>query len=179
MAGAHVRFTDAAIEDLKRLHKKDPQIVRSVLKKCLLIEKNPYAGRGLLGDLIGYRRLVVGNRDWRIVWQVIEAEELSVDIAEIWAAGARADDDVYREMKERVAAMPGNALTVSLREVVELLAPGAEIWSTHESVDDPIPDWLRTRLLHTAGLHHDRLEGISGEEAMNLWERFMRGESPF
>ena len=177
MAGAHVRFTDAAIEDLKRLHKKDPQIVRSVLKKCLLIEKNPYAGRGLLGDLIGYRRLVVGNRDWRIVWRVIEAEELSVDIAEIWAAGARADDDVYREMKERVAALPDDALTVSLCEVVELLTPGADIRPTHQPVDDPVPDWLRTRLVHTAGLHHERLEGISGEEAMGLWERFMRGES--
>jgi mRNA interferase RelE/StbE len=177
MASAHVRFTDAAIEDLKRLHKKDPQIVRSVLKKCLLIEENPYAGKRLLGDLVGYRRLVVGNRDWRIVWQVIEAAGLSVDIAEIWAAGARADDDVYREMKERIATMPDDPLTVSLGEVVELLAPGAEIRSTHESVEDPIPDWLRTRLIRTAGVHHDRLEGISGEEAMGLWERFMRGES--
>ena len=177
MASAHVRFTDAAIEDLKRLHKKDPQIVRSVLKKCLLIEENPYAGKRLLGDLIGYRRLVVGNRDWRIVWRVIEAARLSVDIAEIWAAGARADDDVYREMKERIATMPDDPLTVSLGEVVELLAPGAEIRSTHESVEDPIPDWLRTRLMRTTGVHHDRLEGISGEEAMGLWERFMRGES--
>lgn len=177
MVGAHVRFTDAAIEDLKRLHKKDPQIARSVLKKCLLIERNPYAGRGLLGDLIGYRRLVVGNRDWRIVWQVIEGEDLSVDIAEIWAAGARANDDVYREMKARIATMPDSPLTSSLREVVGLLAPGAEIRPAHESADDPIPDWLRTRLIHTAGLHHDRLEGISGEEAMSLWERFLRGES--
>lgn len=177
MAGAHVRFTDAAIDDLKRLRKKDPQIVRLVLKKCLLIEENPYAGKGLLGDLIGYRRLVVGNRDWRIVWQVIEAESLSVDIAEIWAAGARADDDVYREVKDRIAAMSESPLTLSLREVVEVLAPGAGIRSTHEPEDDPIPVWLRTRLIHTAGLHHDHLEGISGEEAMNLWERFMRGES--
>jgi mRNA interferase RelE/StbE len=177
MARAHVRFTDAAIEDLKRLHKKDPQIVRSILKKCLLIEENPYAGKRLLGNLIGYRRLVVGNRDWRIVWRVIEAADLLVDIAEIWAAGARADDDVYREMKERIATMPDDPLTVSLGEVVELLAPGAEIRSTHESVEDPIPDWLRTRLMQTAGVHHDRLEGISGEEAMGLWERFMRGES--
>ncbi|MCL1692906.1 MAG: hypothetical protein M3096_04410 [Actinomycetia bacterium] len=63
------------------------------------------------------------------------------------------------------------------RRVVELLAPGAEIWSTHEPVDDPIPDWLRTRLIHTAGLHHDRLEGVFGEEAMGLWERIIRGES--
>ncbi len=177
MPGAHVRFTDAAMEDLKRLRKKDPQTVRSILKKCLLIEKNPYAGKALLGDLVGYRRLVVGNRDWRIVWQVIEASGLSVDIAEIWAAGARADDDVYREMKERIAGMPDTALTSSLREVAEVFAPGAGIRSTHESVDDPIPQWLRTRLIHTAGLHHDRLDGMSGEEAMRLWEQFMRGEA--
>lgn len=178
MAGAHVRFTDAAIDDLKRLRKKDPQIVRLVLKKCLLIEENPYAGKGLIGDLNGYRRLVVGNRDWRIVWQVIEAESLSVDIAEIWAAGARADDDVYREMKDRIAAMSDSPLALSLREVVEMLAPGAGIRSAHEPQDDPIPDWLGTRLVHTAGVNRDRLEGLSGEEAMDLWEQFMRGESP-
>lgn len=62
-----VRLTEDAVSDLHRLHKKDPQIVRSVFKKMLLLEKSPEAGEPLLGALVGFRKLVVGDRDWRIV----------------------------------------------------------------------------------------------------------------
>lgn len=66
----------------------------------LLLEADPLAGEPLLGSLIGYRKLVVGNRDWRIVWRAVTDQRgiVSVEIAEVWAVGARADSEVYSEM---------------------------------------------------------------------------------
>ena len=58
-----VRLTEDAVADLHRLGKKDPQIVRTVLKKMLLLERSTNAGEPLLGASIGFRKLVVGDRD--------------------------------------------------------------------------------------------------------------------
>ena len=86
-AVVRVRLTDDAVEDLLRLKRKDPQIVRAVLKKMLLLARSPKAGEPLLGSLVGFRKLVVGNRDYRIIWR----ETRDVDqtpvlvIAEVWA----------------------------------------------------------------------------------------------
>lgn len=178
MPTAYVRFTEAAVEDLRTLQRRDPQIVRQVLKKCLLLERDPQAGDPLLGDLIGYRKLVVGNRDWRLVWRVTEDDSggVSVDIAEVWAAGARSDDEIYREMSERVAAMPAAPLTIALAEVVGLFAPGEGIGAHAEPEHDPVPGWLRDRLVHTAGMTPAEVAELSGAAAADLWDTYMRGE---
>ena len=177
MEQAYVRFTDDAVEDLRALGRKDPQIIRAVLKKCLLLERNPEAGEGLLGDLIGFRKLVVGDRDWRIVWRTTTSAEggTVLDIAEVWAAGARADAEVYNEISARLADVADTGLRHSLHEVVALLAPTAEIEATAEPTDDPIPGWLRDRLIHTAGLQAQDLDGLTGEQAMRQWEHFITG----
>lgn len=177
MAVAYVRLTSAAMDDLKSLHKKDPQIVRQVLKKCLLLERNPYVGEELMRDLVGFRKLVVGNRDWRIVWRVTRGETVSVDVSEIWAVGARSDSQVYTEMKNRIKAMSDSPLTHTLEQVVGLLAPDAGIAVAPEPVSDPIPVWLRQRLIHTAGLHADQLDGVTGAEAADLWDAYRYGGS--
>ena len=52
---AYVRLTEPAIDDLRRLQRADPQVVRWALKKMLLLERNPNAGAPLLGALVGYR----------------------------------------------------------------------------------------------------------------------------
>ena len=62
-----VRLTEDAVSDLYRLQKKDPRIVRDVFKKMLLLERAADAGEPLLGALVGFRKLVVGDRDYRIV----------------------------------------------------------------------------------------------------------------
>ncbi len=144
MPSTYVRFTDAAVEDLRTLQRRDPQIVRQVLKKCLLLERDPQAGDPLLGDLIGYRKLVVGNRDWRFVWRVNEDDSggVSVDIAEI----------------------------------VGLFAPGEGIGAHAEPEHDPVPGWLRDRLVHTAGMTLTEVAELSGAAAADLWDTYMRGE---
>lgn len=172
----YVRFTDAAIEDLEALQRKDPQIVRQVLKKCLLLERDPEAGEPLLGELIGYRKLVVGNRDWRLVWRVIEEGdgELSVEIAEVWGVGARSDDEIYREMTARVATLPPTPMTKALSETVEVFAPQRGIEAQAEPEADPVPTWLRERLVHTAGLSANAVDELTGAEAADRWDRYMR-----
>lgn len=59
----------------------------------LLLERSTEAGEPLLGTLLGCRKLVVGDRDYRIVWRetVDDAHQPVLDIAEVWAAGVRAD----------------------------------------------------------------------------------------
>lgn len=178
MERAYVRFTDDAVEDLRALHRKDPQIVRAVLKKCLLLERNPEAGEALLGDLIGFRKLVVGDRDWRIVWRPTASAEgdTVLDIAEVWAAGARADGEVYAEISSRVADVADTGLRHALHEVVSMLAPASGVDAAVEPATDPVPEWLRDRLVHTAGLDARDVAMLTGEQAMRRWEAFITGQ---
>jgi mRNA interferase RelE/StbE len=82
---AQVRLIEPAAHDLTMLVRSDPQIVRQVLKRLLYIERNPTVGDPLLGDLIGYRKLTVGDRHWRIIWRVVTDSngDLVVEIAEV------------------------------------------------------------------------------------------------
>ena len=73
--GCLVRLTGDAVEDLETLFKADPQIVRWALKKMIQIERDPNAGAPLLGGLIGYRKIAVGDRDWRVVWRVVQTTQ--------------------------------------------------------------------------------------------------------
>lgn len=171
---AHLRFTSAALGDLHALFDKDPQIVRAVLKKCLLLERDPLAGEALLGDLVGYRRLVVGDRRWRIVWRVIAEVSLGVEIAEVWAAGVRSDGEVYAEMRSRIEVATDGPLTQALSEIVHRFAPGAGLETNPEPAPDPVPGWLVDRLLYTAGLREEQVMGLTGAQAADLWDRYMR-----
>ena len=172
---AYVRLTDPAIEDLHRLASSDPQTVRKVLAKMLMLERDPNAGDPLLGDLIGFRKLTVADRTWRIVWRVTTDANGSevIEIAEVWAIGARADAEVYAEMTERVA-MLDTPITRTLADVLERLGrAAAALTATTEPVYDPVPPWLATRLEHTAGMSGDSIRKLSGAAAMELWERYM------
>lgn len=178
---AYVRLTGPALDDLRRLLAKDPQIVRTALKKMLLLERAPNAGEPLLGSLIGWRKLVVGDNHWRIVWRVTsdEAGEVIVTISEVWAVGARTDAEVYTEMSTRVAQGTGPAGTTALTEVLALLGKQVkrdDLQAAAEPVHDPVPRWLAERLVHTAGLDPADVAEMGGEDAMERWEQFMAGD---
>lgn len=178
MGQAYVRFTDDAVEDLRALHRKDPQIVRAVLKKCLLLERNPEAGEALLGGLVGFRKLAVGDRDWRIVRRTTTSKEgdIVLDIAEVWAAGARADGEIYDEISARLANVADAGLRHALHAVVSLLASTSGIEAAVEPSTDPVPEWLRDRLVNTAGLTADDVATLTGAQAMRRWEDFITGK---
>ena len=181
---AYVRLIDPAVEDLARLVRLDPQVLRQVLKKLLLLERNPEAGEPLLGALVGFRKLTVGDRHWRIVWRTTtdDSGHVVVEIAEIWAVGARADTAVYAEMEGRVADLPRNPRTQALADVIATLGRTvgvAEVGEAdREPANDPVPQWLVERLVYTAGRDEDEVRAMDPEEAMQMWETFITRPAP-
>ncbi len=163
---AEVRFLDPAVEDLQRL---SPEVAKRVLKKLLLLEENPKAGAPLGGPLTGYRKLVVGNRDWRIVYR--ETADGDVEVCEVWAVGARADDEVYREAAARVATLPPGPTAHALAQILARLghAPAPT------DAPPPLPAWLIERLVHTAGLLPADVARMTPDEALQAWTDYRIG----
>lgn len=173
---AHVRLTEPAVGDLTRLVRLDPQIARQALKKMILLERDPDAGEAPLGALIGFRKLTVGDRHWRIVWRVT-ADDTGrdvVEIVEVWAAGARADGEVYAEMTERVDLLPDTPQTQALADVINALGRSAgDVSATRQPTTEVVPEWLVDRLVHTAGMTRADVEAMAPEHAMQTWEGFI------
>lgn len=147
----------------------------------LLLERSPQAGEPLLGNLLGFRKLVVGDRDWRIVWRETRDENHDpvLEIAEVWAAGVRADREIYDEMAQRVEALgrSGSPLAKPLAEVVEALGPlYREIHAQAEpSPHTNLPEWIVEGLKQTRHMTAEEIEGLGLEEAQQLlvevWSR--------
>ncbi|MFI6575693.1 type II toxin-antitoxin system RelE/ParE family toxin [Nocardiopsis sp. NPDC050513] len=166
---AEITFTDAALDDLRRL---GPDAVPKVLKKVLLLEEDPEAGYPLGGELTGFRKLVVGRNTWRVVYRV--TDEKRVEICEVWAVGARADAQVYAEASRRVRAASKDTPTArKLAVVIEHLGKPAEKVA-HESppAREPVPDWLAERLIHTVGMPPEEVAALGLEQAVDLWADF-------
>ena len=169
-----VRLTEAAMGDLEALARKgDPQVVRWALKKCLLLKRNPLAGEELRGGLIGFRKLTVGDRDWRVVWRVTRdrSAHLVVDIGEVWAVGARSDQEVYAEMTERVAAMSRQPRTVALADAIERLGKiAAGLSATPEEPSATTPEWLVVVLTRVVRMPREEVDQLTPEQAQYVWE---------
>ena len=54
------------------------------------------------------------------------------------------------------------------------LAPQHGIEAQAEPQRDPVPKWLRERLVHTAGLSPKAVDELTGAEAADRWDRYMR-----
>src|SRR5215218_8029094 len=163
-----IQFTNDAIDDLRRL---GPDVVLKVLKKILILETNAEAGLPLRNELTGFRKLVVGDNTWRIVYRV-KADV--VEICEIWAIGARADSEVYAEAAARIrAAAESQPSLTALVDVIERFGrftEGIQI-ATHRIVQ-PVPDWLAHRLIYTARLSRQEVAAMNLEEAVDRWAKF-------
>ncbi|MEK6648958.1 MAG: hypothetical protein AABY37_06560 [Actinomycetota bacterium] len=174
---AYIRLIDPAIEDLKAILRLDPSVLRMVLTKMLLLELSTEAGEPLIGDLVKWRKLTVGDRHWRIIWIPKEdtAGEQVIEVAQVWAVGARTDAEIYAEMKQRVESSPASPKTTALTDVLELLGDKvADIPATPEPVDVPAPAWLLRRIEYSVGLSPEQMRGLSSEQAMEIWEEYMR-----
>lgn len=165
-----ITFTDAAIDDLRRI---GPDAVPKVLKKVLLLLDSPSAGYPLGGELTGFRKLIVGRNTWRIVYRVID--EKQIEICEVWAIGARADAEVYAEATARVQAAAGRRPEIiKLADVIERLGKlGAGVAAPVTPAREPVPDWLAQRLIHTVGMEPQDVAALSLEQAVDRWSEFM------
>lgn len=176
-----VRLTSDAVGDLERmLRKGDPQVVRWAFKKMIHLEQNPEAGDALLGGLMGWRKIAVGDRDWRLVWRVTHdgAGAVVVDVAEIWAFGARSDSEVYEEMEARIAAAPQTPHTTALADVLVTLGKLTEDLEAapEPTSPEPLPRWLRESLLYVVQVPAAQIDGLTRHEADQLWLDYTTGQ---
>jgi mRNA interferase RelE/StbE len=174
-----VRLTKGAVDDLQTLFKADPQIVRWALKTMIQLERDPNAGDPLLGGLIGYRKITVGDRDWRVVWRVEQDEvgDYLIEVAEVWAVGYRKDSEVYAEISQRIAQAGSSPKTKALSEVLKLFAKQArDLTATPEPEQpEPVPKWLTEALLYVVRIPASRVEQMSRDEAERVWTDHISG----
>jgi mRNA interferase RelE/StbE len=91
-----VELLDDAVVDLAR--QAESGKLKLFFKKLLEIEqKGAEAGEPLGRDLVGWRKITVGNRNWRIVFRVDKDEA----VATICVIGDREDGVCYEEAKRR------------------------------------------------------------------------------
>ncbi|USX50760.1 type II toxin-antitoxin system RelE/ParE family toxin [Lentzea sp. HUAS12] len=172
---AEVLFTDAAIDDLRRL---GPDVVPKVLEKIQLLLDNPEAGYPLGGELTGFRKLVVGRNHWRIVYRI--TSDGAVEVCEVWCVGVRSDSEVYAEAAARVASAADEGSTLArLADVIARLGRLAGDVAVEEVAPrEPVPDWLAQRLVHTAGIPLEQVAALSLQQAVDLWTDFMTASRP-
>lgn len=165
-----VVFTDAAIDDLRRL---GPDVAPRVLKKIQILFDNPEAGLPLGGKLTGFRKLVVGRNHWRVVYRIDESG--AVEVCEVWCVGVRSDAEVYAEATARVEDISNeNPALARLADVINRLGRlVGDVAVEDVRPSEPVPDWLADRLVHSAGIPAERVAALDLEQAVSLWEAFM------
>lgn len=114
---ARVQLTEGAKEDLRDL---DGSAQKLVIKAMAKLEENPgQRGQPLGGGLKTFRKLVVGDRDYRIVYRV----EKDGTVVVIWVVAKRADDYCYELAMSRLQTHPNRELAGSIENLVE------EVWA--------------------------------------------------
>jgi mRNA interferase RelE/StbE len=95
-----VELVDEAVEDLGRY--AETGNLQLFLKKLLRLEQyGKDAGLPLGGSLTGWRKIVVGDRNWRIIFTTNVQET----VATVWVIGDREDSVCYDEAQRRIAAL--------------------------------------------------------------------------
>lgn len=115
---AEVRLTEDAREDLHDLDGSARVIVLKGLKK---LQRKPEKrgsplGSRLSGNLMTFRKLVVGDRGYRIVYRV----DPDGSVVVVWVIGQRSDDEVYHLAMSRLRLHPDEAareFAVALDEI--------------------------------------------------------------
>jgi len=114
---ARVVLRDEALEDLRAL---DGAARVQVLKGLHELRTDPALRGGPLGsratgDLTGFRKLVVGDRTFRIVFRVEEDGTVAV----VFVIAGRADDEVYRLAAARIARYAVPVEATLLRQLLD------------------------------------------------------------
>src|ERR1700730_14569412 len=95
-----VELIDEAMEDLQRYAQSGN--LPLFLKKLLHLEEaGKEAGLPLGGGLAGWRKIVVGDRNWRIIFSTDPADT----VATVWVIGDRNDARCYEDAERRVRAL--------------------------------------------------------------------------
>ncbi|WP_137724130.1 type II toxin-antitoxin system RelE family toxin [Prescottella subtropica] len=119
---ARIELTDDAKDDLADLDKSAQKLVVKALRK---LESEPSKRGQPLGsrassDLTGFRKLVVGDRQCRIIYRVDADDTVVV----IWVIAERADDKCYELAKSRLATWDNRPIA---EEVTAMIT---DIWKS-------------------------------------------------
>ncbi|GAB3871230.1 hypothetical protein GCM10029964_007170 [Kibdelosporangium lantanae] len=172
-----VTFTDAALDDLRRL---GPDVAPKVLRKIVTLRADPEVGIPLAGQTAGFRRLTVGWKQQRVVYRL--TGDGTLEICAIWSIGTRSDSEIYAEATARVATAPGDDPALRrLADVIGVLGRGVArvdaVWPA-ESPGEPVPDWLADRLVHKAGVAAEKVAALNLQQAVDLWTQFAEPLQP-
>jgi len=118
---ARVQLLPEAVEDLKGLDGGARKIVAAGIEKLRTDPQLRGAplGSNLTGNLTGLRKLVVGNRTYRIVYQVGGDNTLVI----VWVIGKRADSEVYGDAKARLARYTADPVKRAiLQQILDIAA---------------------------------------------------------
>lgn len=119
---ARVELTEDARDDLHDLDRSAQLIVLKALRK---LETEPEKRGQPLGsqsssDLTTFRKLVVGNRYYRIVYRVEDGDRVVV----VWVIAKRADDEVYQLAMSRLRLHDDKAVRELATSLEEVWDPG-------------------------------------------------------
>jgi mRNA interferase RelE/StbE len=117
---ARVNLYPDAVEDIAELDGAERRRVFKALEK--LKTEPEKRGAPLGSGLATFRKLVVGNRQIRIVYRVEE----NGDAAVVWVVASRVDSECYKLAMGRLARYTGGVVRTALEELV------AEVFG-HES----------------------------------------------
>jgi mRNA interferase RelE/StbE len=95
-----VELVDEAVADLGR-YSSSGNLKLFLAKLVRLEEVGKDAGQPLGAGLVNWRKIVVGDRNWRIVFKMNPDET----VATVWVVGDRDDMACYQEAAERVKAL--------------------------------------------------------------------------
>jgi len=115
---ATVKLTSAAKEDVRDL---DGAARKKVLKAMRKLETEPEQrgqplGSNAKGNLTSFRKLVVGDREFRIVYKI----ESDGEVVVVWVVGARADAECYDLAVSRLKLYANDkVLAAELEELLE------------------------------------------------------------
>jgi mRNA interferase RelE/StbE len=115
---AKVQLSEEAREDFQDLDGASQRIVAKALKK---LQTDPHLrgqplGSRPGGDLTTFRKLVVGNRDFRIIYRI----DPDGTVVVVWVIGKRADNEAYELAMSRIR-MHGDATVRELATSLEEL----------------------------------------------------------
>jgi mRNA interferase RelE/StbE len=101
---ARVELTDEALDDLRGL---DGSARKLVVRALATLRDSPGErgaplGSRRLGNLSGFRKLVVGDRQYRVIYRVEEDGSVCV----VWVIGSRVDEECYQLAIARLALHP-------------------------------------------------------------------------
>lgn len=110
-----------------------------------------------------------------------DAQEPVLEIAEVWAAGARADNEIYDEMKSRLGKLK-ESNQPQAKPLIDVIEQLGRLYSDIEAHPEPevplaLPEWLARGLAENLHLTHEQTSRLAEEQAQQLMMEHWAGGS--